>query len=71
MDCLHVYPIACEVIIVKISIWMVILFSAIVAFIVGGLHGQPLHWYLFILLVIVGFFIHIIILILKVKDERL
>lgn len=54
----------------KISIWMVILLSAIVAFIVGGLHGQPLHWYLFILIVIVGFFIHTIILILKVKDER-
>ena len=54
----------------KIGIWMAILLSAIVSFIIGGLYGQPLHWYLFILIVIVGFFIQIIILILKVKEER-
>ncbi|KOS66520.1 membrane protein [Lysinibacillus contaminans] len=54
----------------KIGMWIAILLSAIVAFIVGDLYGQPLHWYLFILIVIVGFFIHTIILILKVKDEN-
>lgn len=50
------------------GIWVAIVLSAIVAFIVGDFYGQPLHWYLFILIVIVGFFIQIIILILKVKD---
>lgn len=54
----------------KISTWIAILLSAIVSFIVGDLYGQPLHWYLFILIVMVGFFIHTIILILKVKDEN-
>ena len=52
------------------GMWMAILVSAIVAFIVGDLYDQPLHWYLFILIVVIGFFIHTVILILKVKDER-
>lgn len=51
------------------GIWVAIVLSAIVAFIVGDYYGQPLHWYLFILIVIGGFFIQIIILILKVKDK--
>lgn len=53
----------------KISMWIAIIVSAIVSFIVGDLYDQPLHWYLFILMVIVGFFIHTVILILKAKDE--
>lgn len=53
----------------QIGVWVGILLSAIVSFIVGDLYGQPLHWYLFILIVIVGFFIHTIILILQVEDE--
>ena len=55
----------------KVSIWIAIIISAIVSFIVGGLYNQPLHWYLFILIVIIGFFIQTIILILKAKDENL
>jgi len=47
-----------------------ILLSAVLAFLVGSFYGQPLHWYLFILIIVVGFFIHTIILILKVNDER-
>jgi ABC-type multidrug transport system permease subunit len=53
----------------QIGIWLGILVSAVVAFIVGDAYGQPLHWYLFILIVFTGFFINTIILILKAKDE--
>lgn len=70
MGCLHVYSIACEVRIMKIGIWIAIIISAIVSFIVGNWYDQPLHWYLFILMIIIGFFIHAIILILKEKDEN-
>lgn len=49
----------------QIGVWVGILLSAIVAFIVGDFFGQPLHWYLFILLVFIGLFINTIILILK------
>ncbi|EON73939.1 hypothetical protein [Lysinibacillus sphaericus] len=52
-----------------IGIWVGILISAVLAFLLGGFYGQPLHWYLFILIIVVGFFIHTIILILKVKNE--
>ena len=54
----------------KIGIWIAIIISAIVSFIVGNWYDQPLHWYLFILMIIIGFFIHAIILILKEKDEN-
>ena len=53
-----------------IGIWIAIVLSAIVAFIVGDYYGQPLHWYLFILIVVAGFFIQIVILIVKVKDKN-
>ena len=46
-----------------------ILFSAIMAFVIGNLYAQPLHWYLFIIIVFIGFFINTIILILKAKDD--
>lgn len=55
----------------QIGVWMAILLSAIIAFVVGDMYGQPLHWYLFIIIVFVGFFINTIILILKTKDETM
>lgn len=54
----------------EIGVWIGILLSAVLAFLLGDLYGQPLHWYLFILIIVVGFFINTIILILKVKDKR-
>ncbi|KGR80211.1 hypothetical protein [Ureibacillus manganicus] len=49
--------------------WIAIVISAVIAFIVGSLYDQPLHWYLFILIIFIGFFINTIILILKANDE--
>ena len=54
----------------QIGIWIGMVASLIVAFIVGNLYGQPLHWYLFILMLVIGVFINIVILILKIKDEN-
>ncbi|MDM5246311.1 hypothetical protein [Lysinibacillus sp. G4S2] len=54
----------------EIGVWIGILLSAVLAFLVGDFYGQPLHWYLFILIIVVGFFINTVILILKVKDEK-
>ncbi len=59
----------CEVEGMEIGVWIGILLSAVLAFLLGNIYGQPLHWYLFILIIVVGFFIHTIIIILKVKDE--
>ncbi|HWL22848.1 MAG TPA: hypothetical protein VNR38_03735 [Ureibacillus sp.] len=50
--------------------WIAIVISAVLAFIVGTIYQQPLHWYLFILILFIGFFINTIILILKAKDEK-
>ncbi|MER2000680.1 MAG: hypothetical protein ABS882_12980 [Lysinibacillus sp.] len=52
----------------QVGVWIGILFSAILAFVIGDLYNQPLHWYLFIIIVFTGFFINTIILILKTKD---
>ncbi|MEO4054013.1 hypothetical protein [Solibacillus sp. CAU 1738] len=52
----------------QVGVWVGILLSAIVSFIVGDYYGQPLHWYLFILLVFIGVFINTIILILKTRE---
>ena len=54
----------------QIGIWMGMVVSLIVAFIIGNLYGQALHWYLFVLMLVVGAFINIVILILKIKDEN-
>ncbi|WP_199677341.1 hypothetical protein [Lysinibacillus yapensis] len=54
----------------QIGIWVSIIISAIVSFVIASFYGQPLHWYLFVLMVVVGFFIQIVILILKVKEEK-
>ncbi|KOY83981.1 hypothetical protein I6G82_15875 [Lysinibacillus macroides] len=52
------------------GVWFGILLSAVLAFLFGNFYGQPLHWYLFILILVIGLFIQTIILILKVKDEN-
>lgn len=38
----------------EIGVWLGILLSAVLAFLVGDFYGQPLHWYLFILIIVVG-----------------
>lgn len=55
--------------VMQIGVWMAILFSAVIAFVIGDMYGQPLHWYLFIIIVFTGFFINTIILIIKTKDD--
>ena len=54
----------------QIGVWVGILLSAIVSFIIGDFYGQPLNWYLFIILLVVGLFINTVILILKTEDDR-
>ncbi|CAM5192574.1 putative protein OS=Ureibacillus acetophenoni OX=614649 GN=SAMN05877842_10111 PE=4 SV=1 [Ureibacillus acetophenoni] len=50
--------------------WIAIVISAVIAFIVGTIYHQPLHWYLFILILFIGLFINTIILILRANDEQ-
>lgn len=54
----------------KLGIWFGIILSAVLAFGVATFYKQPFHWYLLVVLVIVGLFINTIILILKVQDEQ-
>lgn len=49
--------------------WIAIVISAVLAFLVGVFYNQPMHWYLFILILFIGFFINTIILILKANDD--
>ncbi|BDH60557.1 hypothetical protein MTP04_06870 [Lysinibacillus sp. PLM2] len=50
--------------------WIAIIIGAVVAFMVAGFYNQPVHWYLFILILFIGLFINTIILILKSNDEH-
>ena len=54
----------------QIGIWVGMVVSLVAAFIIGNLYSQPLHWYLFILMLVVGVFVNVVILILKIKDEN-
>ncbi|MDN4492061.1 hypothetical protein [Ureibacillus aquaedulcis] len=54
----------------RLGIWVSIVFSAIISFIIASIYKQPLHWYLFVLIIFIGFFIHTIILILRTKEEQ-
>lgn len=45
-----------------------ILFSAVLAFLIAAYFEQPLHWYLFILIVCIGFFIQLVIVILRAPE---
>ena len=58
-------------VVMRIDVWIAVLLGAVLSFIIGNIYGQPLHWYLFILIVFVGFFINTIILILKTDDENI
>lgn len=52
------------------GIWVAIVISAIISFIVASFYEQPVHCYLFILIIFIGFFINTVIIILKTKDEK-
>ena len=62
---------AIEVICMQIAMIITIIVSAIVAFVVGDFYGQPLHWYLFILIILTGFFINTVILILEMEEDNI
>ncbi|MFJ7954099.1 hypothetical protein ACIQZG_21585 [Lysinibacillus sp. NPDC096418] len=47
-----------------------ILVSAFMAFGIADYYNQPHNWYLFLLIVLTGFFIHIVILILKSGNDE-
>lgn len=49
---------------------IVIFVTAFVAFWLGVYSGQPLDWFLYIVLVAIGFFIHTVILVLKTDPEQ-
>lgn len=44
--------------------------SAFMAFGIADYYDQPHNWYLFLLMVLTGFFIHIVILILKSGNDE-
>lgn len=54
----------------KFGVWIGIVISALMSFAVATYYKQPIHWYLLIVLVVTGLFIHTIILILKLQDEH-
>ena len=55
---------------VQWSMFFVIALTAFVAFLFGHYSGEPLDWFLYILLVLIGLFIHTVILILRTDDEQ-
>ena len=54
----------------KLGIWIGMLISAILSFAIAAFYGEPLHWYLLVLLIVVGFYINTIIIILKLQDDQ-
>ncbi|NLY79408.1 MAG: hypothetical protein GX072_05820 [Lysinibacillus sp.] len=54
----------------QFGVWIGIIVSAIVAFLVASFFHQPLHWYLFILILFIGSLIQLIIMIIKTPDEN-
>ncbi|MBB5149928.1 MULTISPECIES: hypothetical protein [Ureibacillus] len=54
----------------QLGVWIGIVVSAILAFIIASFFNQPLHWYLFILILFIGFLLQTIIMILKTPDEN-
>lgn len=55
---------------VQWSIIVVIAATAFVAFWFGIYSGEPLDWFLYIVLVAIGLFIHTVILVLRTDDEQ-
>ena len=47
-----------------------IIASAFMAFGIADYYDQPHNWYLFLLMVLTGFFIHLVILILKTENDE-
>lgn len=54
----------------KISIWLSIVFSALLAFGISYILEQPLHWYLFVILLFTGGLTNSIILVLKADSQQ-
>ncbi|MGE7020793.1 hypothetical protein [Solibacillus cecembensis] len=54
----------------KLEIWLGIVLSAILAFGVAIFYEQPVHWFLFIIILFIGLFINTVILILKMQDDN-
>ncbi|MCH7320512.1 hypothetical protein LZ480_01325 [Solibacillus sp. MA9] len=54
----------------KIDIWIGMIISAILSFAIAAFFGEPLNWYLLVLLIVTGLYINTIIIILKLKDDR-
>ncbi|KGR75922.1 hypothetical protein [Ureibacillus sinduriensis] len=54
----------------QVGIWVSIVISAMISFFIASLFKQPLHWYLFVLIICIGFFINTIILILRTKEDQ-
>lgn len=52
------------------STWIAVVLSALLSFGVAKFFDQPLDWYLFILILFIGFFINTVILILKYNEEH-
>lgn len=56
--------------VMKLGIWVGMMISAILSFAIAAFYGEPLHWYLLIILIVVGLFINTIIMILKIRDDH-
>ncbi|MFC7685872.1 hypothetical protein [Ureibacillus sp. GCM10028918] len=54
----------------RLGIWVSIVISAILSFIIASIYEQPLHWYLFVLIIFIGFFINTILIIVRTKEEK-
>ncbi|MEK5079189.1 hypothetical protein MKX73_09740 [Solibacillus sp. FSL W7-1436] len=54
----------------NIGVWLGIIISALLSFAVAILYEQPIHWYLLVLLIVIGLFINTIIIILKMQDDH-
>lgn len=54
----------------KFGVWIGIIVSALLSFGIAAIYKQPIHWYLFVLLIVIGLFIQTIIIILKLQDEH-
>lgn len=55
----------------QVGVWVGIFISAVLAFLVGDLYGQPLHWFLFVIILCVGVFINTVILIIKTHEDKM
>ncbi len=54
----------------QLSTWISIIVSAVLAFSISYVLEQPLHWYLFVILLFAGGLLNSIILILKTDSKQ-